>query len=583
MEQRDKFRVRCSTNTYTDVLVTLGLAKTLGILSEGEVYISREHGEYVLRTESPIGDMSTKVYMPLFDTIRAKGEVDNGQTRDYESLKVQRDRYFKMPKELRKSNELPEGINPPSPDYSLMSSLIDLLKPMAKSTYSKTAQILKQGAFGLYLEGSLKTFSEFDSDPNQTLRWLKAQIGKQKIELQTPVVMIFNPMSGKGMNSDKPNSIDMGRRKAPISFEMLKFSGWWVGAIAKTPTETKDLKILVVVPQEITLIDLNSLMYRLRSKTLYSRGAVQIDIITSLEMTIELLKYHEEKQIFLENPRQVIQGFYTAYFKNLGTSKGVSNLSFIGLPEWVHVENDDDRGLWLRILQEHSGILSRLDESRSETHNLLELYRDFLSNNSLEQFLEFLVDYGAFALAQMARDKFVLIFQSQFIDRVIRGWRISMNQEKRFAKILENQGFRNIATAIRYSTFGALNAQKRHNNRTFEVHFGLAQQLKRHTHSSQDFLQALSDFVNQYMTENLRASYRDKHLRQFVTTDDLQQMVALVDEFDSRTVGMLLIAYGYSRDEKDKANLILEPKIDDFDEVDPDNIEDDFNENGDDN
>ena len=582
MDQRDKFRVRCLTNTYADVLVALGLAKTLGSLSKDEIYIQRDRSEYILVTESPIGDMSDTPHFPLFDTIRAKGETNEGQTRDYEDLKARRESYFKLPKEIRKSNELPEGISAPSSDYSLMSSLVDLLKPIAKSTYTKTAKLLKQGAFGVYLEAALKTFSEFDSDPTQTLQWLKEQFGKQKPDLETPAVMIFNPMSGKGMNADKPNSIDMGGQKSVVSFEMLKFIGWWVGAIAKTPTNTKDLKVLVVVPREIPLFDLNSLMNRVRSKTLYSSGAIQIDIITALEMTTELLKYHEEKEVFLESPRQVIDGFYTVYFKNLGTSKGVSNLSFIGLPEWVHVKDDNDRIVWLEVLKEHRSILSRLDESRSEQHNLLEHYRDFLSGNALEQFLEFLVNYGVFALAQMARDKYLLIFQTKLIDRVISGWRESMNQEKQFTEILENQGFKNLATAIRHSTFGALNAQKRHGNRTFEVRFGLAQDLKRHTHSAEALLQALSDFISQYMTENLRATYRDKHLRQFVNTDDLQQIVYLIDKFDARTVGMLLIAYGYARDEKDKSLVLPIIAPQDSTEESLDDNSGDIEENGDD-
>ena len=265
-------------------------------------------------------------------------------------------------------------------------------------------------------------------------------------------------------------------------------------------------------------------------------------------------------------PNHVIAGFNTAYFKNLGSSKGVSNLSFIGLPEWVEVEDNTDRTLWIEVLKEHRSILSRLDESRSEQHNLLEYYRDFLSGNALEQFLEFLVDYGAFALSQAERSKPIQWFTTTLLGRVLMG--MDDKDTGKLSLILENTGFQNIAGAIRRSTRGALYSKKLSNDKTYEVRYGLAQELKRKAMYKEEFATALAGFISEYMTENLRAADRDKRGRPSVTTTDLEQVIGLMDSHNPETVAMLLIAYGYSKEPKDPDEV----KTDDADiapELDP--------------
>lgn len=63
---------------------------------------------------------------------------------------------------------------------------------------------------------------------------------------------------------------------------------------------------------------------------------------------------------------------------------------------------------------------------------------------------------------------------------------------------------------------------------------------------------ALSDFVAEYMTENLRAADRGKKGRAPVTTEDLLAVGKLLDEHDPQMVAMLLIAYGYAKEPKDE-------------------------------
>ncbi len=422
-----------------------------------------------------------------------------------------------------------------------------MMKPIAGSTYAKTSSILGQGNFGLYAEAALEGFAKLGGNSEQIENWLKQKAGKAKIETSVSSVQIFNPMAGKGMNADKPNSTGMGGLEAPIPIEMLKFSGWWRGTVAATPRKTKDLKVMVVAPTDIADKDLESIMTEFR-EVFFGGGAVQIDIMASLCLTEVLLGHHEVVPSKRGRPRNVLAGLNSAYFQNLGSAKGVSNLSFIGLPEWVEVQEDPDRQLWLEVLREHKGILSRLDESRSEAHNLLELYRNFLSLGLLEHFLEFLVDYGAYALGIADRGKPIQWFTTTLLRRVFMGLD---NDTSNLSEILDNPGFQSIAAAIRRSTRGALYAKKLGNDRTYEVRYGLAQELKRKALYKEEFAAALAGFISEYMTENLRAADRGKRQRPAVTTTDLEQVIGLMDKYDSETVAMLLIAYGYAKEPRD--------------------------------
>lgn len=551
---RTEFRVPCTTGTYADTLVALGLAKLLRALGAEGVRIRRppESGHFIVSSRTPIRDVSEELFQHLFPRIVTRGEpVSSASDIDYEAEKAKRARFFewKRANPKAKPEQLGEGVmpEPPRRDYALISSLVDMMKPIAGSTYAKTAGILEQGGFGLYAEAALEGFARLQGSPERIEEFLKKKAGKAKLELSVSSVQVFNPMAGKGMNADKPNSVGMGGLEAPIPVEMLKFGGWWRGAVAATPRKTKDLKVMVVAPTDIADTDLESIMTGFR-EAFFGGGAVQIDIMAALGLTEVLLGYHEVVPSRRGRPRNVIAGLNSAYFQNLGSAKGVSNLSFIGLPEWVEVQDDPDRQLWLEVLREHKSILSRLDESRSEAHGLLERYRDFLSLGLLERFLEFLVDYGAYALRVADRGRPIQWFTTTLLRRVFMGLD---NDTGNLSEILGNPGFQSVAAAIRRSTRGALYAKKLGGDRVYEVRYGLAQELKRKALYKAEFAAALAGFISEYMTENLRAADRGKRQRPAVTTTDLEQVIALMDKHDSETVAMLLIAYGYAKEPRD--------------------------------
>lgn len=581
------YTVPRAQGTYADTLQALGLGRLLEALSEqGEVVVRLNAAQdaFALEVAQPI-TLPNGTPPTLYDYIKTDRDGNAPPDAfDYEGAKDHRQRFFKWRENNKKASldDMPEGIHLPRPDYSLYSSLVDMLKPVDTSGYAAAHRELASQRFGEHIGIALEAFSG-DGSPVETAEaGLKKRLKGNKAN-EVSIVQIFNPMTGKGMNSPKANSIGMNQAKAPLVLEALKYTGWFVGAVAVTPRGSKDLKVLVVQPTDIELETLRQVMNAFR-RDFMGGGAIQVDILAALILTETLLKYHESQEADWLTPMEALSGFQIAYFQNLGSAKGVTNISFIALPAWVRLDGDEaekKRQLWLDVLKEHRQVIRNLDESHSEERNLLENYRDFLSGQDIRAFLEFLSDYGPHMMRTYerlhgkveARWK-VRWFAEEHLDRVLRTVEEDMQKrERKLTAIIETPGFVNIAKAIRGATRNAVMAKKpmpvegkstRQPDRSYEIRYGLAQDLKRAAVTKEKFLAALSSFVVDYNAENLRVyerrldraaqdeSHPSSQRRVDISTDDLIEVAALLDEHDPQTVAMLLIAYGYSKTKREQ-------------------------------
>ncbi len=132
------------------------------------------------------------------------------------------------------------------------------------------------------------------------------------------------------------------------------------------------------------------------------------------------------------------------------------------------------------------------------------------------------------------------------------------------APILDNEGFRRIAAAIRRATvteqYRNEQALREHRRRDpeYEIRYGLLQDLRRKAEPKEDFLTALADFIRLYDEESVRKAEqyaqagRDlKYRRSRVTTRELEQVVRLFDRYSPPMVAMLLLAYATARESRD--------------------------------
>ena len=123
-----------------------------------------------------------------------------------------------------------------------------------------------------------------------------------------------------------------------------------------------------------------------------------------------------------------------------------------------------------------------------------------------------------------------------------------------YSEIISDEGFLNLATAIRKATVNA-QYRKAQGKREWDVKYGLAQNWKRVVEQPDKLVAEISDFVQQYNAENARHAEESKERRSSITTRDLDQVLDLIKKYGSYLVGMLLLAYGYARDVREKDEL----------------------------
>jgi hypothetical protein len=233
-----------------------------------------------------------------------------------------------------------------------------------------------------------------------------------------------------------------------------------------------------------------------------------------------------------------------AFYKNLGQSAAVMNIATINLPRWVDPQSTELVQL-RAVLDEHLAIVRSLDEARGDQFNLLADYRDFVSANDLEPFFRFTTAYSGFIVSQRERRKPVRQFTTNNLEVMIVN---SDTPQKTYSMILQQEGFKNIAYAIRHSTVVPQGRKARGGKPMVDIRYGLGQQLARKAKYPDEFLAEIAEFVHLYNAENaqLRENKRNP-FRKNVTTEDIEILTGLIDQYGAKVVCNLLVAYGYAR------------------------------------
>ena len=126
------------------------------------------------------------------------------------------------------------------------------------------------------------------------------------------------------------------------------------------------------------------------------------------------------------------------------------------------------------------------------------------------------------------------------------------SQDKKYGEIMQNEGFRKIASAIRHSTVSLQNAKKFRKPAT-DIRYGLGQQLARKAAYPDDFLAELGEFLHLYNAENAQLREKDRNpFRSDVHMEDMEEIVKLVDRFGSKVVCNMLVAFGYATEARSK-------------------------------
>lgn len=572
-----------TTDTFADVLLAYGVASLLERLlqanvGETTVRVQDAGSVYVITLENPIEEGFEEIDwfcdLPFLQTGKKKPPDGwPGTVVDYDAERERRAEYFEARRQLSREAKRPSATVEEFPELAAVQALElrpdwDILAQInqmgAISTYSKvlTAWYKCRACFPELLRLLLVLFSTTPNDVDGAMaawRALKKQNGLKGGDTVTSV-QVLNPSMGKGVN--RPKSDGAHRLDNPDSFWPLEFLKFWgmrrAGAprIIKPPNPAsgrspQNRKTYVLRPVNITL-DTHDKIYRAFNRAMWRDTAVKMDVLAALRYIAVFLDQWLAGQLadvrWGEEPGDYVAGMATAFYKDMGSAVVVLNLSEIALPRWMKVETPEQGRAYRVLIEEHWQIVGGLQERNADEYRLLQVYRNFLSGHDLDAFFTFAAGYATLVMSRIEQ---VYRFTTTNLEVLVMG------HNEKLKPILDNPGFRNIAAAIRRSTVIPQYFKAKGQKWPYNVRYGLGADLLRQAAYPDRFIQTLSKFLHDYNRETMQIYERYKGnlprywRRSRVTTEDIQQVVELIDEYGSQIVANLLVAFGYAREPRE--------------------------------
>lgn len=565
-----------SSQTFADVLTPYGLGTLLQRVVQDagqdiDIRIRDDGSYYTVALDQPLEEAwvtQCRYFSEVPLLVTAKMKKAGGLPADilwvdYEAQRENNGLYYEglkqLPAEARRpgasADQYPELAavldHKPRPDWDILAQVNQM---SAISAYNGMVMGWYEGkdCFADLLKIILQMCATSPNDIEGAMTaWKKlAKTHKLSTNVEAAATQVFNPATGKGSNRAKADTLTIGGQSNFWLLEYLKLIGMRCAGIPRVVRGAKDRKTYVLLPVNIEL-GTNNKVFQEFNDTLWANSAIKMDILAAFRYAQVFLRQWSAGQLDARKvrrggqPGNYVQGLAVTFYKDMGSAHAVLNQSTIGLPRWVDaVDTKEDAQIFLNMLVEHERIISALDEKRGLEYDLLQTYRDFLSDRSLRHFFEFTAAYSSHLTHKIENKEYVNQFTTTNLEVLI------MSQDKSLRPILENEGFQNVATAIRQSTVNPQRA-KISGKRVYDIRYGLGNDLKRKANYNDDFIQILTDFMHSYNQENVQIeeSYKGQppFRRKQLTTADITEIVSLIDEYGAKTIGNMLVAFGYAR------------------------------------
>ncbi len=560
------------TDTFADVFVAYGLATLLDsvldhfVESGHWVRIQDQGPYYAIELSHPLQEewVSQAPFQALAPYIRTGREDMEALAGLPASLVVD---YQQEWDRFRQYTQIPQGVRngmpqeqlaqvKPHPQFPIFA-WVGERRMQALGSYN--GLILRWQVMAPYFTENLRHILMLCAAPDGDVEAVESAWRKRMKELgvdsksDATLLQLFNPSQGKGQNEPKASRLEMGNIKSFWLLEYLKAVGMYHCAVPRRVQGSDDRKTYALAPVNMRL-GANDAVLAAFQEALWYGGytAVKMDILAALGYTRCFLDYCQAAkeadlmvELFGQGPEDFVAGMYVAYYKSLGQASAVMNLSFIELPRWMRVQSPDDVQTYKGVIEEHENVIRNIDEEKGG-YDLLVYYRDFLSGGKWEAFFYFTAAYASFLMRELDREHYwVRPFTTHNLEVLV------MKSNEPLAPILESPGFRNIAEAIRRSTI--IPQYRGRGESEYDIRYGLGQELKRKALYNDEFIAALSEFMQSYNAENARVYEKTgKQYRKNILTSDVEDIVRLVDKYGAPTVGNLLIAFGYAREPREE-------------------------------
>ena len=560
------YTIHKKTGTYSELLETYGLANLLHKifdavnLPDTEIVITDREYCFEVSTNVDITDeMLTKKlkYFPPFKYIKQKQDSDVSKCPDYYDYPTQStwkkeqqgllNAAYKKEKEERireieRINRIYETEKPRDIEYDVYSQIAEDSNNFPSFDKLYRNFLNNQEIFCDIIKEILSYYQ--NKSHNTASLTFKKYITEKVTALQ-----IFNPTQGKGLNSKKANDVKGVNFASRWITETMKISGAlsdMVCQLVKVGARSFDLKIFVPEYKQLNFAKKFVLIPKFKK---YAKGntPIKIDVLYILLLT-KLLIENTEYSGRRRKIKDIVSGLHSVYQKSMGRKRAVVNIGFIQIPNFIEIGSKEDVQEWTEFLDNQMIIIGGMKEERDATPGLM-MYRNFISGSSIDEFFKFSYWYAEYLMSQLSKQNKPKTFTINTLNKLY----ISMDkQEINLKSIIENDGFKAVAEAIRKSTVSLQYTSKE--RRKYEIRYGVAQALQTRSKTKADLAEYIGDFISLYNAETSRKAEKDNRaFRKNVREDKLSLFYELLDYYPSKLVGALLASYGFALPNRDSS------------------------------
>lgn len=241
--------------------------------------------------------------------------------------------------------------------------------------------------------------------------------------------------------------------------------------------------------------------------------------------------------------KSYIEGIKNVYLVDMGQNHIIKNIYDLNVPNWIILDEEKDKVGFKRVFQEFKELITPIDDKNEDVKLFQELY-NFLTTEEVDSLLSYYYQHALLAMQRLGNNESSKMYTKRSVKFIME--KLDNASGGGYSKILENEGFQNFAKAIRNSTLIPIYLGKKK-----KIKFGLLQDIRRAALNKDTLITKLSTFMADYNNENGLDNFHNQNpMRSNLTTQDYEDIVALIDQHDSKIIGNMLLAYGFGKDEK---------------------------------
>lgn len=304
----------------------------------------------------------------------------------------------------------------------------------------------------------------------------------------------------------------------------------------------------VIYPNQVSVERFDNIYNILVDKFYAGNTLEKQNILFLSDFIINLLdKLEDFSQIVRRRRRTVlknyIEGVKSVYLVDMGQNHIIKNIYDLNVPNWIILDEEKDKVGFKRVFQEFKELIGPIDDKNEDIKLFQELY-NFLTTEEVNYLLSYYYQHALLAMQRLGNNKSAKMYTKRSVKFIME--KLDNAGVGGYSRILENEGFLNFAKAIRYSTLIPIYLNKKK-----KIKFGLLQDIRRAALNKDTLITKLSTFMADYNNENGLDNFHNQNpMRSNLTTKDFEDIVALIDQHDSKIIGNMLLAYGFGKDEK---------------------------------